>query len=102
MMGRAARHELGVRHAVGRYRSRWKSEEKLLKAEGRLPGTVVPNKEEELEALAAQEQELLQIVELSTDAFDVIDAGDKLRRLNDLREELGDGQNQRAPASEEV
>ena len=84
-----------MRHADKVYTDTLRMIFDVWKKEGRIPGTVIPTKEEEFRQLTAELPQLQQIVQTPTSPpEDKINANAKLLRWQELQKELGNGQAQ--------
>ena len=64
----------------------------IWKKEGRIPGTVIPTKEEEFRLLTAELPFLQQVVQTPTSPpEDIVNANAKLIRWQELQREMGNG-----------
>ena len=86
-------YELGQRHFQKVRMERLRLIFGIWAKEGRIPGTVIPTKEEEFRILTAELPQLQQIVQTPTSPpEDIINANAKLLRWQELQRELGNGQ----------
>ncbi len=91
----AEAYEEYIRHADKVYTDTLKMIFGVWKKEGRIPGTVIPTKEEEFRALIMEMPHLQEILQTPTSPpQDRINANAKLIRLQELQRELGDGRPQ--------